>query len=97
MAVADELPCGGDGRGETRAENQVVEAAFEQFDQFVACGTTVPLGIGDGAAQLALGQPVVVAQFLLFHELQAEFGFARGDLARAVLTRRLVAFLHRFA
>jgi hypothetical protein len=51
-------PAAEDGWREAAAEYQVVEAAFEQFDDLAAGGAFLLLGVEHDAAQLALGNAI---------------------------------------
>ncbi len=74
VAVGDHLAGGGAGVGKTELIHHVVQAGFENLQHLLAGDAAALQRLFIHAAELALHQPVIIAQFLLFDQTQAVIG-----------------------
>ena len=74
---------------ETGAENKIVEATFEQFEQLVAGRLLARLGFTEKATDLAFGNAIIEAQLLLFDQFEAIVRFLAHALS--VLAGRVIS------
>ena len=81
VSVVHQLAGAGHGRTKAESEADVVESVLEKFEQVGSGGTLLGTGFLHIAHQLALGDPVVEAEFLLFFESDRVFRALATGLA----------------
>ena len=74
MTVADELSGLVSGGGKAQFEDDVIQPAFEDFQEIIACNTgLLPCGT-EVSEELAFDEPIGVLDLLFLSELKASFG-----------------------
>jgi len=90
MPVRNQLPRRGQGGREPKAVDDVVQAAFQELQEALACPPPRLARFVEVAPQLALLDPVDRLELLFFQDLPAVLGHAPADPV-SVLTRRVRA------
>ena len=69
VAVGNQLTGRRDGRGETGAEDHIVQTTLKELEKLVACTELRLTSLEDQTAELALAKTVVVTELLLLGQL----------------------------
>lgn len=95
VAVNHELASSGDGRGQAKAKDYVVQALLKEAEQDEAGGIAGGLSFDEKVSKLLFANAVVISKLLLLIELL--FIFAEALAAFAVLSRWVGATIRDLA
>lgn len=96
MSVANHLACSAERLGEAHFLNDIVEASFEELEENLTGNTAAAAGNLKIAAELALQNPILVAELLFFSKGDRIIGLLAAGTLRSVLAWRVVLVLECF-